>query len=144
MGRRSQSHEERTFRVKVLVDSSVWIDFLRNNVTPKTQLLEQFIVDREDLCICGFVFTEVLQGIKDEKKYLSTKQQLSNLIYLEDDVSTFDLGATIYRELRKQGLTIRNSIDCLIAATVIQHGAHLLDADRDYEFIDQHYPLHRL
>jgi predicted nucleic acid-binding protein len=130
--------------VKVLVDSSVWIDFLKNHSTPKTQLLEKLIIDREDLCICGFVFTEVLQGIKDEKQYIATKQQLSNLIYLEDDVSTFDLGATIYRGLRKQGLTIRNSIDCLIAATVMQHGAHLLDADRDYEFIDQHYPLHRL
>jgi predicted nucleic acid-binding protein len=130
--------------VKVLVDSSVWIDFLKNHSTPKTQLLEKLIMDREDLCICGFVFTEVLQGIKDERQYIATKQQLSNLIYLEDDVSTFDLGATIYRELRKQGLTIRNSIDCLVAATVIQHGAHLLGADRDYEFIDQHYPLHRL
>jgi len=130
--------------VKVLVDSSVWIDFLKNHSTPKTQLLEKLIIDREDLCICGFVFAEVLQGIKDENQYIATKQQLSNLIYLEDDVSTFDLGAAIYRELGKQGLTIRNSIDCLIAATVIQHGAHLLDADRDYEFIDQHYPLHRL
>lgn len=130
--------------MKVLVDSSVWIDFLKNHSTLKTQLLEKLILDREDICICGFVFTEVLQGIKDEKQYISTKQHLSNLIYLEDDVSTFDLGATIYRELRKQGLTIRNSIDCLIAATVIQHGTRLLDADRDYEFIDQHYPLHRL
>jgi predicted nucleic acid-binding protein len=128
----------------ILVDSSVWIDFLKNHSTPKTQLLEKLIIDREDLCICGFVFAEVLQGIKDEKQYIATKQQFSNLIYLEDDFSTFDLGAAIYRELRKQGLTIRNSIDCLIAATVIQHGAHLLDADRDYEFIDQHYPLHRL
>jgi predicted nucleic acid-binding protein len=130
--------------VKILVDSSVWIDFLRNNITAQTKRLEQLIVEREDLCICGFVRTEVLQGIKDDRQYIATKRQLSNLIYLEDDVSTFDLGATIYRELRKQGLTIRNSIDCLIAATVIQHGAHLLDADRDYELIDQHYPLHRL
>jgi predicted nucleic acid-binding protein len=130
--------------MKVLVDSSVWIDFLRNNATPQTQLLEQLIAEREDLCICGFVFTEVLQGIKDEKKYVATKQHLSNLIYLEDDVSTFDLGATISRELRKQGLTIRNSIDCLIAATAIQHSCHLLDADRDDELMSQHYPLHRL
>ncbi len=130
--------------MKVLVDSSVWIDFLRNNATPQTQLLEQLIAEREDLCICGFVFTEVLQGIKDEKKYVATKQHLSNLIYLEDDVSTFDLGATIYRELRKQGLTIRNSINCLIAATAIQHSCPLLDADRDYELMSQHYPLRRL
>ncbi len=130
--------------MKVLVDSSVWIDFLKNQATPQTQLLEKLILEREDLCICGFIFTEVLQGIKDEKQYIATKQHLSNLIYFEDNLSTFELGATIYRELRRQGLTIRNSIDCLIGAIVIQNGVRLLDADRDYEFIDRHYPLHRL
>jgi predicted nucleic acid-binding protein len=54
------------------------------------------------------------------------------------------LGATVYRELRRKGVTIRNSIDCLIAAVVIQHGVHLLENDRDYRYIDQHYPLNRL
>lgn len=130
--------------MRVLVDSSVWIDFLRNKATPQTDKLIELINEREDLCVCGFVLAEVLQGIRDEKQYVITKQQFDNLIYLEDDQSTFELGATIYRNLRKQGITIRNSIDCLIAATVIQHGVGLLEADRDYAFIDEHYPLGRL
>jgi hypothetical protein len=99
------------------------------------------IQDREDLCVCGFILTEVLQGIREEGQYVATKQQFANLIYLHDDKSTFELGATIYRNLRKQGITIRGSIDCLIAATVIQNNVALLENDRDYPFIDAHFPL---
>jgi predicted nucleic acid-binding protein len=66
------------------------------------------------------------------------------LQYLEEDRSTFELGATLYRELRKRGIAIRNSIDCLIAGLVLQQGVYFLESDRDYSFIDQHYPLHRL
>ncbi len=127
--------------MKVLVDSTVWIDFLRNTKTRETDKLTELIESREDLCICGFVLTEVLQGIREEKQYVATKQQFANLIYLEVDQSSFELGATIYRNLRKQGITIRNSIDCLIAATVVQHNVALLEDDRDYPFIDAHYPL---
>jgi predicted nucleic acid-binding protein len=130
--------------MKVLVDTSVWIDFLRGTPSPKVALLVSLIVQREDICCCGFVLTEVLQGIKSEKEYLETKRVFDGLIYLESERSTFELGATVYRELRKRGSTIRNAIDCLIGATVIQHGIHLLENDRDYELIDQHYPLNRL
>ena len=130
--------------MKVLVDSTVWIDYLRNVQNRQTELLEKLITDHEDLCLCGFVLTEVLQGIRDEQQYTRVKRSLDNLLYLEVDKTTFELAATIYRELRKQGITIRNSVDCLIAATVLQQGVHLLDNDRDYEYIDQHYPLNRL
>ena len=127
--------------MRVLVDSTVWIDFLKDKRTPETEKLVGLINDREDLCICGFILTEVLQGIREERQYVATKQQFDNLIYLEDDRSTFELGATIYRNLRRPGITIRNSIDCLIAATVIQHSVSLLENDRDFPFIDAHYPL---
>lgn len=130
--------------MKVLVDSTVWIDFFRGRETEKTKTLEQCIHNRDDLCCCGFVLAEVLQGVREEKEYVATKRQLEGLIYLDDDRSTFELGATIYRELRRKGVTIRNSIDCLIGAIVVQHGVHLLENDRDYRFIDQHYPLNRL
>ncbi len=130
--------------MKVLVDSTVWIDFLRGKVTPQTATLDQCLQNRDDLCCCGFVLAEVLQGVRTESEYVATKRQFETLVYLEDDRSTFELGATVYRELRRKGVTIRNSIDCLIAAVVIQHGVHLLENDRDYRYIDQHYPLNRL
>ena len=87
---------------------------------------------------------EVLQGIRDGKQLIAAKQQFENLTYLESDRSTFELGATIYRELRRHGTTIRNSMDCLISAVVIQHGVNFLENDRDYKFIDRHYPLNRI
>lgn len=130
--------------MKVLVDTTVWIDFFRGTESENVAKLEEAIRSRADICCCGFVLTEVLQGIKDEKELVSTKRLFEGLIYLEDDRSTFELAATIYRELRREGTTIRNSIDCLIAATVIQHGVAFLENDRDYKFIDQHYPLNRL
>ena len=130
--------------MKVLVDSTFWIDFLRGKVTSQTATLDQCLQSRDDLCCCGFVLAEVLQGVRTESEYVATKRQFETLVYLEDDRSTFELGATVYRELRRKGVTIRNSIDCLIAAVVIQHGVHLLENDRDYRYIDQHYPLNRL
>lgn len=129
--------------MKVLVDSTVWIDFLKNAQTPQTRRLLELIEAREDLCICGFVLTEVLQGIRDERQFVATKHQFENLIYLADDRSTFELAATIYRNLRQQGITIRNAVDCLIAAVVIQHNVAILENDRDFCFIDEHYPLNR-
>lgn len=130
--------------MKLLVDSTVWIDFLAGRKTAQTAKLNQSIQDRDDLCCCGFVLAEVLQGIRDEKQYVAVKQQFENLIYLDDDRSTFELGATIYRELRRKGITIRNSVDCLISAVVLQQGVNFLENDRDYRFIDQHYPLNRI
>lgn len=130
--------------MKVLVDSSVWIDFLRGVSSHQTERLVGLIETREDLCICGFVLTEVLQGIRDEKQYVATKEVFERLIYLESDKSTFELGATIFRNLRRNGVTVRNSIDCFIAATVVQHNVCLLESDRDYLHIDKHYPLNLL
>jgi predicted nucleic acid-binding protein len=130
--------------VKLLVDTTVWIDFFRGIESEKVTVLEKCIRNREDLCCCGFVLTEVLQGIRDDKELAAVKRLFEGLIYLEDDRSTFELAAGIYRELRQKGRTIRNYIDCLIAAIVIQNRVAFLENDRDYQHIDQHYPLNRL
>jgi len=122
--------------MRVLVDSTVCIDFIAGRETPQVSRLEECFQDGDDVCYCGFVLTEVLQGIRDEKQLVAVKRQFANLTYLEDNRSTF--------ELRRDGVTIRNSIDCLIAALVIQHGVYFLENDRDYKFIDQHFPLNRI
>lgn len=130
--------------MRVLVDTSVWIDFFRGVESDKVAKLEELIQQKDDICCCGFILTEVLQGIREEKAFAATKRLFDGLLYLEDDRSTFELGAGLYRELRRKGATIRSPIDCLIAATVVQHGVNLLENDRDFHFIDQHYPLGRL
>lgn len=130
--------------MRVLVDTSVWIDFFRGISSVQVAKLEECIAQRDDICCCGFILTEVLQGIRVEQEFAATKRLFEGLIYLADDRSTFELGAGIYRELRRKGATIRSPIDGLIAATVLQHGVNLLENDRDFHFIDLHYPLNRL
>ncbi len=130
--------------MRLLVDSTVWIDFFAARQNVQTDRLKQAIRDGNQICVCGCVWLEVLQGVRLEKELVAIKGHFQNLAYLDDDQSTYELGATIYRELRRDGITIRNSIDCLIAATVIQHGVHFLEHDRDYKFIDRHFPLNRL
>lgn len=119
----------------MLVDTSVWIDFFAARNTAQVAVLESSIDQREDLCLCGVVLTEVLQGIRDDKQYKQTESVLSNLIYLPMDQSTFLLAANIYRTLRSRGITIRNSVDCMIAAVCIEHKADLLHNDRDFDHI---------
>jgi predicted nucleic acid-binding protein len=130
--------------MRLLIDSTVCIDFFGGRETIQTAKFEECFQNDDEICYCGFVLAEVLQGIRDEKQFVAVKQQFENLVYLEDDRTTFELGATIYRELRRKGITIRNSVDCLISAVVIQHGVHFLENDRNYKFIDQHYPLNRI
>lgn len=119
----------------MLVDTSVWIDFFAARNTAQVAVLESSIDQRDDLCLCGVVLTEVLQGIRDDKQYKQTESVLSNLIYLPMDQSTFLLAANIYRTLRSRGITIRNSVDCMIAAVCIEHKADLLHNDRDFDHI---------
>jgi predicted nucleic acid-binding protein len=118
-----------------LVDTSVWIDFLAARNTVQAGALESFIDQREDLCLCGVILTEVLQGIRDDKQHKQTESVLSSLIYLPMDQSTFLLAANIYRTLRSRGITVRNSVDCMIAAVCIEHKADLLHNDRDFDYI---------
>lgn len=119
----------------MLVDTSVWIDFFAARNTAQVELLESTIDQRVDLCLCGVILTEVLQGIRDDKQYMQSESVLSNLIYLPMDQSTFLLAANIYRTLRSRGITIRNSVDCMIAAVCIEHKADLLHNDRDFDYI---------
>jgi predicted nucleic acid-binding protein len=125
----------------ILIDTSVWIDFLIGRDTPKSRAVESLVESREDICICGIVLTEILQGIREKKEYNKTKAVLSELIFLPMTRETFLLAAKIYRTCRSEGITIRNSTDCMIAATCIQHGVGILHNDKDFDLINSHFKL---
>lgn len=124
-----------------LVDTSVWIDFFTARSTAQVKMLESIIDQGEDLCLCGVILTEVLQGIRDDKQHKQTESVLSNLIYLPMDRSTFLLAANLYRTLRSRGITLRNSVDCMIAAVCIEHKTFLLHNDRDFDHISDVFCL---
>ncbi len=124
-----------------LVDTSVWIDFFASRNTPGVAILESLAGLGEDLCLCGVILTEVLQGIRDDKECEKTEAILSKLIFLTMDRNTFLLASNIYRKLRSSGTTIRNSIDCMIAAVCIEHDVELLHNDRDFDRIASAFDL---
>jgi predicted nucleic acid-binding protein len=125
----------------ILVDTTVWIDLFAGLSLPHIVALESLIEQGEDLCICGVILTEVLQGIRDDAQYAKSESILSDLLFLPMTRDTFLLAASIYRTLRARGITIRNSVDCMIAAVCIENEIALLHNDRDFEFIAQHFGL---
>lgn len=125
----------------VLVDTTVWVDLFSGLTTPQVIVLESLILKREDICFCGVILTEVLQGIRDDKEHGKTQAIFSNLLYLPMTRETFLLAAHIYRSLRARGITIRNSIDCMIAAVCIENKVALLHHDRDFALISKKFDL---
>jgi len=125
----------------ILVDTSVWIDFFKAQTTAQVMLLEQSISDNKDICICGVILSEVLQGIRNERQYKLTKSYFNSLIFLPMNYTTFLKSAEIYRYLRRNGVTIRKPIDCMIAAVSLQHNILLLHNDKDFDFIEQYSDL---
>ena len=124
----------------MLVDTSVWIDFFNDRDNAATQLLA-YSVSNCPITINGLIYTEILQGIRVDKEYAQVKSILDNLDYLEIDKTIHLNAATIYRKLRKKGITIRSTIDCIIAASAIESGEILLHNDVDYVHIEKHSRL---
>jgi hypothetical protein len=125
----------------ILVDTSVWIDFFAGRDLPQVATLEQFILDNEDLALCGIILTGILQGIADDTTHRRVRRYLKPLIMLPISETVFVRAADIYRKLRKQGITIRKSNDCIIAATALEHHCLLLHNDKDFTPIAKHYAL---
>ena len=125
----------------VIVDTSVWIDFFRGRGTEQVAKLERFLADGEDICICGIILTEVLQGIRKDSDYAQTVSRFDALLFLDMDRATFVKAAQIYRSLRRRGITISNAVDCMIAASAIQHNIALLHNDRDFDPIERYCGL---
>lgn len=125
----------------ILVDTSVWIDFFAGRDLRHVTRLERFIVEGEDLALCGIILTEILQGIADDNTHRRVRRYLRPLIMLPMPEAVFLRAAEIYRNLRKRGITIRKTNDCIIAATALEYRCGLLHNDKDFLEITRHYAL---
>ena len=121
----------------ILVDTSVWIDFL--NVVESVPMLKFKLAlnNRVPIYICGVIKMEILQGIADDKEYSQTKVQLSNFINVPISMENYYMASDIYRKGRKRGFTIRKSNDCVIASVAISNKLELLHNDRDFDSIEK-------
>ena len=130
----------------IVVDSSVLIGFFRGHSSPAIARLESLIQEEIPFAIPGLCCQEILQGAKNEKEWRLLDEYLSSqdLLFPSDSRTTHWEAARIYFDCRRKGLTIRSSIDCLIAQLVLEEDGVLLHDDGDYENIQQVRPLKTL
>lgn len=114
----------------VLVDTSVWVQTFRRR---KPFDLEG-VVSFEEIVTCLPVIQEVLQGFSDEHTFRTAREAMYSLPVVEVPLAgtVFDQAVALYRGARRQGLTVRSSVDCLIAACAIRNDLTVLHVDRDY------------
>lgn len=120
----------------ILVDTSVWIDFFNGRDTPHRYLLHRLIEKEEEICIAEIILTEILQGIRDDALYNITKNYLLEFHIIQPKgIESYISAAEIYRRCRKQGKTVRTTVDCIIAAIVKENNLILFHNDNDFEII---------
>lgn len=126
----------------ILVDSSVWIAFINKQESRETVLLADLMTEENTISTCPLIFQEVLNGIAGDKDFERIKKNLEtfDLLYAEPFTAAIE-AANIYRLLRKNGVPIRKSNDCLIAYYALFNNAYVLHQDRDFEHIAKYFPL---
>jgi predicted nucleic acid-binding protein len=126
----------------IVVDTTVWIDFFNGAGTPEDHHLQQLITVGRSLALTDLIFCEILQGIREDTAFEQTRRLLLLYPILRmERLATFQHAAQIYRTCRRQGLTVRKTIDCLIAALCIEADVELFHKDSDFDAIAQVVPL---
>lgn len=125
----------------ILVDSGVWIDYFNGTETPVTQKLDS-LLGVQPICTGDLILAEVLQGFRQDADYQAAKTSLCSLpIYAMAGTDISLKSADNFRLLRKQGITIRKTIDSLIATYCIESGLSLLHSDKDFQPFQQYLGL---
>lgn len=125
----------------ILVDSSVWIDYFRGTKTPQTDKLDD-LLGAEPIVIGDLILTEVLQGFVSERDFNQAKRLLASLVTI--DLAGRDIAlqaAKNFRALRARGVTVRKTIDAIIATRCIESRLPLLYSDRDFDPFVEHLGL---
>lgn len=124
-----------------IVDSSVWIDYFGGLVTPQTDRLHAALGQRA-IGLGDIILCEVLQGYHSQRDFEAARQALLQFpVYTVGGTEIALKSAGNYRPLRRQGITVRKTVDCLIATFVIERGFSLLHSDRDFDAFETHLGL---
>ena len=125
----------------ILVDSSVWIDFFRGTVTAQTDRLDG-LFDSQALGIGDLNLIEVLQGCRFQKQFNEARRLLARLEFIVLGGSDVAVQAAMnYRRLRSLGVTVRGTVDVVLATRCIVSGYQLLHSDRDFDAFERHLGL---
>ena len=123
----------------LLVDTSVWIDFLAPRSTRAVGHFRAQLDARQPFALTELIYLEVLQGIREPATARKVASYLRGqlLLYPRHGLRTYEAAADLYRRCRAAGVTVRSTFDCLVAQIAIEYDATLLHSDRDYERIAQ-------
>lgn len=123
----------------ILVDTSAWIEFLRDTGSPVCQRVDDLLAT--EIAICDVVRMEVLAGARDEQHLQQLRRLLARASTLATEPVDYDAAAALYRTCRQRGYTVRKLIDCLIAAVAIRGNVPVLQRDADFDILAQHTDL---
>lgn len=123
----------------ILVDTSAWIEFLRDTGSPICERVDAVLAS--EIGVCDAVRMEVLAGARDEQHLRGLERLLARAVRLRTTPADFDEAAALYRRCRRGGETVRKLIDCLIASVAMRTGAAILHNDRDFDVIARHAGL---
>jgi len=117
-----------------LVDTSVWIGLFRQNETAATSRLRNILEQDISFGISSVIYQELLQGAKEEPDYQKLRAYLGSqqFYHPKSNINSYISAARIYFDCRRKGVTIRSTIDCLIATVAIEHKLVLLHDDADF------------
>jgi predicted nucleic acid-binding protein len=125
----------------ILVDSSVWIDYFKGTITAQTEVLDR-LLGQQPLAIGDLILTEVLQGFDNERDFNDARKMLTSLVVVELGGQEIAIqAAKNFRALRRLGVTVRKTIDTVIATRCIEGGYDLLHNDRDFDPFARHLGL---
>ena len=125
----------------ILVDSSVWIDYFRGVATPQAERLDA-LLGKEPLAVGDLIVTEVLQGFASDRDFERARRLLATLVLVEIGGERVAVqAARNFRALRNRGVTMRKTIDTLIATRCMEGRLALLYSDRDFDPFVEHLGL---
>jgi predicted nucleic acid-binding protein len=126
----------------IVVDTSVWVDVLRGTDSAGAVRCVELIEEGAPVALTDVILTEILQGLRTEREAKRVQRHLRAFPILRlETLDDFSLAAGLYRAARQSGVTIRKTLDCLIAAPCVRTGAPLLHADADFDRLATCTPL---
>ena len=125
----------------ILIDSAVWAEWLNGTSSAHVQRLERAMGSNEPLALTPLILTEVLQGIRDDRSFDAVRNTLGKFPMFDLDRQGHIEAAKLFRRRRKAGLTVRGTIDVLIAQTCLERNCPILSPDRDFAAIAKHSAL---
>lgn len=120
----------------ILIDTSAWIEFLRDTQSLVCQRVDQLLA--ENIAVCDLIRMELLAGARDEQHLNQLRRLIARAVVLPTHSVDYDRAASLYRQCRHNGETVRRLPDCLIAAVAIRSGTPILHFDQDFDVLARH------